>query len=196
MNGTKFMLRAALLSLVFLASSTKSWAEGVALDANASGGVGKGFLMTGHLFFFSDNSALGNDVLKDGSSIYTRFDAQYNWTDYFTGLGFFYEQDKFGKEQKDAVMGVVVEVVLGSFFTKIMPGFVNQEYVNRSFSKRSGSFLGIELGIRGELFQKTLFYEVALQRRTEKVTQEDARVMADPFQKTETMPVLGMGISI
>jgi len=169
---------------------------GVSVDSKAGGGVSSGFLLSSHLFYYADQSSLGSDDLKDGNATYLRFDGQYNWTDYFTGLGFFYEMDSFGKAQKDTVMGLVVEFVAGSFFVKIMPGSVQQQYEDRSFAKRAGGYMAYEGGIRGNFYGGIMFYEVALHRRTETITQEDGRNMSDKYTKTETMPMLGGGITI
>ncbi len=169
---------------------------GVSVDTKGSGGVSSGFLLSTHMFFYTDNSSLGNDKLNDGSSSYTRFDAQYNMSDYFSGFGFFYQQDKFGKGQTDTGMGLIVELVAGSFFVKFMPGSIQQQFVDRSFAKRAGSYLAYEAGIRGNFYDGLLFYEVALHRRTENITQEDGRAMSDKFTKTETMPMLGGGVTL
>jgi len=177
-------------------ASQVSFAQGVAVTAGASGGTGDGFLMGTHTFFYSDNSSLGGDTLRDGSATYMRFDAQYNWQQYFSGIGFFYESDSFGEDQKDTIMGVVVEIVMGSFFVKIMPGFIDQEFQGRSFSKRNGSFMAFEPGIRGDLYAGTLFYEVAFQQRTQTINEEDSRSMLAEYKRTETMPMLGLGVNL
>jgi hypothetical protein len=180
-------------------------AEALAQGGGAGGGVtvqsgtssvSDGFLVGSHVFFYSDNSSLGSDALNDGGAVYTRFDMQYNSTRWFSGIGLFYEQDTFGSIQKDTVTGLVVELVAGSFFFKLMPGYIDQDYTERSFAKRSGSYLATELGIRANLVGGWSFYEIAIHRRATTITQEDGREMADKIAKTEIMPMLGMGISL
>ncbi len=185
-----------ILSALCAAATQTAWAQGVSVDAGASGGTGDGFLMATHTFFYSDNSSLGGDTLRDGSASYMRFDMQYNWQAYFSGIGFFYESDTFGEDQKDTIMGAVIEIVMGSFFFKIMPGFIDQEFKDRSFSKRNGSFMAFEPGIRGDLYSGILFYEVALHRRTQTINEEDSREMTAEYVRTETMPMLGLGINL
>lgn len=171
-------------------------AGGVTVDSKAGGGVSSGLLLSSHMFYYADESSLGSDELKDGNALYMRFDGQYNWTDYFTGLGLFYEQDSFGKAQKDTIMGLVVEFVAGSFFVKIMPGSIQQQFVDRSFTERAGSYMAYEGGIRGNFYGGFMFYEVALHRRTASIKQEDGRDMIDKYTRTETMPMLGGGFTL
>jgi hypothetical protein len=167
-----------------------------AVNLTSSGGVGNGWLVGLHGTFYSDTSSLGGDSLNNGSSLFTRFDTQYNLNDYFCGFGLFYESDKFGKEEADTVEGIQIEATLGSLFFKIMPGQITQGFSNRSFSKRTGSFFAYELGLRANLLEGIFFYEVALQRRTETIGTEDGRSMDDKFAKTETFPILGVGVTI
>lgn len=182
--------------VISLCLSTAGFGQGVSVESDASGGVSDGILISSHAFFYSDKSSLGDDTLKDGSASFNRFDLQWNFQKYFSGIGLFYEQDKFGKSQTDTVTGLIVELVAGSFFLKIMPGFIQQEFTERSFTKRSGGYLAYEAGIRGDLYGGFLFYEVALHRRTQTIDQEDSRTMLDKYTKTETMPMLGLGVSI
>lgn len=195
-----YLLR-LLAAATILVSSTTAFSQGqggggVSVDAKAGGGVSSGLLLSSHLFFYQDQSSLGDDELKDGSALYARLDAQYNWTDYFSGLGFFYEQDKFGEAQSDTIMGPVLELVAGSFFLKFMLGSVEQQFQDRSFSKRAGSYQAFEGGIRGNFYGGFMFYEVALHRRSLTIKQEDGRDMTDQLNKTETMPMLGGGFSL
>lgn len=169
---------------------------GVSVDAKAGGGVSSGLLLSTHMFYYADQSSLGGDELKDGNATYMRFDGQYNWTDYFTGLGLFYEQDSFGKSQKDTIMGLAIEFVAGSLFVKIMPGSIQQQFIDRSFAERAGSYLAYEGGIRGNFYGGFMFYEVALHMRTATIKQEDGRNMADIYTRKETMPMLGGGITL
>lgn len=189
----------AAFALTVLSSPAFSQGQGggggVSLDSKA-GSVSDGLLLGTHLFYYADQSTLGSDDLKDGNALYTRFDGQYNWTAYFVGLGFFYEQDSFGKAQKDTSMGLAVELVAGSFFVKIMPGSIRQQFTDRSFKERAGSYMAYEGGIRANLFGGFMFYEVALHRRTASISQEDGRVMIDKYTRTETMPMLGGGFSL
>ena len=184
---------AIVVSLLF---TQTTFGQGVSVEASASGGVSDGVLVSSHVFFYSDKSALGDDTLKDGGAMFNRFDLQWNFQSYFSGIGLFYEQDKFGKSQSDTITGLIVELVAGSFFLKIMPGAIQQEFTGRSFTKRSGDYLAYEAGIRGDLYGGFFFYEVALHRRTQTISQEDGRKMLDKYTKTETMPMLGLGVSI
>ncbi len=169
---------------------------GVSVDSKAGGGVSTGTLLSTHMFYYADQSSLGSDDLKDGSAMYLRFDAQYNWTEYFTGVGLFYEQDTFGKAQKDTIMGLVVEFVAGSFFVKIMPGSIQQQFEDRSFAERAGSYLAYEGGIRGNLYGGFMFYEVTLHSRQATIKQQDGRDMIDIYSHKETMPMLGGGLTL
>ncbi len=188
-------IKIVLAACVVFAAAPVASAQDISATGS-TGSVGNGLLISGHAFFYSDSSSLGGAVLNDGSSSFLRGDVQYNWQEYFVGVGGFYERDSFGEGQTDSAFGAIIEIVFGSFFIKMMPGFMEQNFVERSFAKRSGSFLGFEGGVRGSLYDKLVFYEVALHRRTQSITQEDSRDMADPFSKTEMMPMLGVGISL
>jgi hypothetical protein len=192
------LVLALLLSLFAPAVFAQSGGQagGGAVQLTNSGGVGNGLLIGLHGTFYSDTSSLGGDTLDNGSSLFTRFDAQYNLNDYFCGFGLFYETDKFGAEENDIVEGIQIEATLGSLFLKIMPGTITQGFSNRSFSKRTGSFQAFELGLRANLLEGVFFYEVALQHRSETITSEDSRTMSDKFSKTSTFPLLGVGITI
>lgn len=182
--------------IVFTGNAASQGQTGVSVQSNAAGGVSDGILASGHVFFYQDQSALGDESLKDGSATFTRLGLQWNNQAYFSGLGLFYEQDKFGNAQTDQITGLIIELVAGSFFFKIMPGAIEQSFTGRSFAKRAGSYLAFEGGIRGDFYGGILFYEVALHRRTQTISQEDGRDMQDKYTKTETMPMLGGGISI
>jgi hypothetical protein len=169
---------------------------GVTIQNSGGGGVSDGILASGHIFFYQDQSSLGDEALKDGSATFTRFDLQWNNLAYWSGIGLFYEQDSFGEAQKDQITGLILELVTGSFFFKIMPGAIEQTFTGRSFAKRAGSYLAFEGGIRGNFYGGWMFYEVALHRRTQTISQEDGRDMQEKFSKTETMPMLGGGFTL
>jgi hypothetical protein len=196
---SKHMLQFAV-AVALTALSATGFAQGqggVTIDSKAGGGVSSGLLLSSHMFYYADQSSLGDDELKDGNALYMRFDGQYNWTDYFAGLGLFYEMDSFGKAQKDTIIGPIVELVAGSFFVKIMPlGSIKQQFTDRSFSERAGTFTAFEAGIRGNFYGGFMFYEVTLHRRTATITQEDGRDMTDKYSRTETFPMLGGGFTL
>lgn len=196
------MLRslAVLACLLAVVVAPQAFAQGkgggAASVTTSSGSVSNGVLVGGHLFFYADQSNLGDDELKDGGATLMRLDMQYNNLDYFIGGGLFYEMDGYGEDQKDTVMGALIEPNLGSFYVKIMYGFIEQNFERRSFTKRSGTFFAIEPGLRANLLAGVFFYEIALHRRTQTITQEDGRDMEAQFVKTELMPMLGMGVSL
>ncbi len=177
-------------------SSLNATAQEISAEAGASGGVSDGTLIGYRFFYYSDTSSMGGNSLSEGSAVLNRFDVQHNMQKWFSGFGLFYENDTYGKDQTDTVMGVVVEFVLGSFFIKIMPGSMEQTFTNRSFSKRTGSYMAYEGGIRGDLYGGLLFFEIAFQQRSYTLTKQDNRQMADKLSKSATLPVLGVGMSI
>lgn len=195
------LARFILASVCALAWIPSGYAQGGGAGGGVSvtggsGGVGDGFLFGSNVFLYSDNSTLGSNTLRDGGAQYLRFNAQYNMTDWFSGLGAFYEMDSFGEDQSDTIMGLVIELVAGNVFVKIMPGQVSQTFSNRSFTARSGSYMGYEGGIRANLFEGILYYEVTLHSSTKTITTEDSRTMKDVYAKAETFPMLGMGINL
>jgi hypothetical protein len=170
--------------------------EGVSIEGG-SGSVSDGFLAGVHVFFFEDSSSLGDQQLNDGSSTFTRFDMQYNFTDYFTGFGLFSESNVFGEDQEDTVSGWMLELFAGSFFFKYMAGMsVEQTFQNRSFATRKGTSTATEIGIRAPLFGGFSFYEVAYHVRTITIDTEDGVPMDSVYTLTQSMPMLSMGVSL
>lgn len=187
-----------ILSLFsFTLNSKSAFSQGgLSVEAGGGGSISDGFLVGSHVFFFSDNSTVGAETLNDGSAVLLRTDLQYNFADWFTGFGLFYETDTYGGLQKDTITGFIVELYLGNFYLKIMPGSIKQEFTDRSFSQRIGSFTATEFGIRAALISDLAFYEFAIQQRTKSITKEDDREMAAPFEENQLFPILGIGISI
>jgi len=196
MNRSLAILACVLAIFVAPQAFSQGQGGGAASVTSSSGSVSNGFLVGGHLFFYADQSKLGDDDLKDGGATLMRFDMQYNRLDYYLGGGFFYQMDSYGEDQKDTVMGALIEPNLGSFYVKVMYGFIEQNFAGRSFTKRAGTFFAIEPGLRANLLAGVFFYEIALHRRTQTITQEDGRDMEAQFVKTELMPMLGMGVSL
>ena len=171
-------------------------AQGVSVEAGGGGSLSDGFLVGARSFYFSDQSTLGSDTLTDGSAVLTRFDMQYNFDGWFSGIGAFYESDTYGGIQTDTILGAVIELYIGNLFAKMLVGSIEQQFQERSYSVRNGSFTAYEFGIRASLIGQWAFYEIALHQRTKSIEREDDRDMASPYSDTQAFPVLGIGVSL
>lgn len=194
---SKLRIYMLVTGLTCFMSFTAYGQDGVSVEGGTTGGVGDGFLAGLSIFFFQDESSLGSNTLNEGSSTFTRLDLQYNFAEYFSGLGLFYESNSFGEDQVDTTTGLILEFFAGNFFFNYLSGFqVEQKFENRSFSTRKGVSQALELGLRAPLLFGISYYEFKLHQRTVTIIKEDGRDMDSKYVLSQTMPMLAIGMNL
>lgn len=188
-----------LVFLIFTFATVTSPAN-AQVGISADSGVSKnesGFMGGFSFFFFQDESSLGENTLNEGSSTFKRVDLQYNFVNYFSGVGVFYESNSFGEDQEDTSLGLIFEALAGNFFLNYLHGLqVEQKFENRSFSSRKGYLSAIEFGIRAPLLFGFSYYEFKVHNRTLSIIKEDGRKMDSQYTLSQTMPMLAIGVKL
>jgi len=154
-------------------------------------------LMLGSTLMFFDNSAsqAGQD-LPGGRTIYSTVNLQYNWPDWFTGIGLIYDMDFIGEQRQTNAIGVKGELSFGGYYIEAGSGTVSEKFTNRAIATRNGTRTFYGGGIRVPFLYDSLYFDGGIRSRNTIFTKQDGETMQSPLTESVTMPFIGMGISL
>jgi len=190
---------------VLLASAPATEAEakpmfkvGGASAAQANRGKrsrGQSIMLGGTLMFFENASSQGGQELPGGRTIYSTFNLQYNWPEFFTGVGAVYELDLIGDFRRTTASGLKLEFSFGGYYFEVGRANVSETFTGRAVGERTGTRQFYAGGIRVPFLYESVYFDGGIRKRQTTFTTQDDETLTSPLQESVLMPFIGAGVS-
>jgi hypothetical protein len=146
--------------------------------------------------FMTNEAKQNGEDLPGGTTLFSQVNMQYNITNYLSGFGLIYQQDKIGSSQTNHSIVAKGEFNWNGYYLEAGYGTAQQTFVDRAVKSRSGTQVLYGAGIRVPFVGDLLYFDGGVRKRTNVYTKQNGVNMTSPLTEALFMPFIGMGVSL